>query len=353
MPSVSGKSAILMEQESGRVLFEKNAHEISRIASITKIMTAIIAIEYGQLDDIVTVSANAAGIEGSSLFLQPGQTISLEDLIYGLMLRSGNDAAVAIAEHVGGSIEGFVLLMNQKAELLGMSNTEFQNPHGLDDHEDHYSTAYDMALLTKYAMENETFRKISGTKRHKAENSMGKWDYVWNNKNKLVTGLYEYSTGGKTGYTKRAKRTLVSTASKHGIDLIAVTLNAPDDWNDHIQMFEWGFRNFELVELMKKGTMKQVKDEFYKNTAYVDRDFIYPLREEEKEHVALKIELIKPKETWRKEKNIPLVVGRVTIHLEDKKIGELPIYYKNQISVKEQSWFSMIQQFFKTMLGVK
>src|SRR5690606_21748814 len=142
----------------GRVLFEKNAHTKMRIASITKIMTAIIAVESGKLNEMVKVSPNAVRTEGSSLYLQPNEKIKLEQLVYGLMLRSGNDAAVAIAEHVGGSLEGFVFLMNQKAAEIGMINTEFANPHGLDDHENHYSTSYDMAILTRYAMQNEKFR---------------------------------------------------------------------------------------------------------------------------------------------------------------------------------------------------
>ncbi len=150
--SVSARNAVLIEQNSGRVLFEKNAHEVRRIASITKIMTAILAIESGEMNDMVTVSDRAIRAEGSSIYLKAGEKIKLEDLVYGLMLRSGNDAAVAIAEHVGGSLEGFVFLMNQKAEEIGMSHTHFANPHGLDDSKDHYSTAYDMAVLTRYAM---------------------------------------------------------------------------------------------------------------------------------------------------------------------------------------------------------
>ncbi|GAE43409.1 D-alanyl-D-alanine carboxypeptidase [Mesobacillus boroniphilus JCM 21738] len=164
--SVSAQSAILIEQESGRVLYEKDAYRVSRIASITKIMTAILAIESGQLDEKVKVSENAVRTEGSSIYLKPGEKIRLEDLVYGLMLRSGNDAAVAIAEHVGGSLEGFAYLMNEKAQQIGMENTHFANPHGLDDHEDHMSTAYDMAILTRYAMKNEIYKEIAGTKIH-------------------------------------------------------------------------------------------------------------------------------------------------------------------------------------------
>jgi len=235
---VSANSAILMEQESGRVIYEKDAHTQRRIASITKIMTAILAIESGKMNDMVTISENAVRTEGSSIYLKAGDKIPLEDLVYGLMLRSGNDAATAIAEYVGGSLDGFVYLMKQKAEEIGMKDTNFENPHGLDDHENHYSTAYDMALLTRYAMENDMYKKIAGTEKYRSEDPNGDWDRVWKNKNKLLTGLYEYTTGGKTGFTKLAKRTLVSTAEKDGVELIAVTLNDPEDWDDHLNRYE-------------------------------------------------------------------------------------------------------------------
>ena len=201
-------------------------------------MTAIIAIESGKMKEKVTVSREAIYTEGSSIYLEQGEKMTLEDLVYGLMLRSGNDAAVAIAEHVGGSVEGFVYLMNEKAKWLGMTNTHFDNPHGLDS-DNHYSSAYDMAILMRYAMNNEKYREISGTSSYKSERRT----YSWINKNKLLTQYYEYCTGGKTGFTKKTGRTLVSTASKDGMDLIAVTLNAPDDWKDHIHMYEWGFEN--------------------------------------------------------------------------------------------------------------
>lgn len=234
--NVSANNAILIDQSSGKVLYEKSAHQQQPIASITKIMTAIIAIESGKMDDMARTSRRAIYTEGSSIYLEQGEKMAIEDLVYGLMLRSGNDAAVAIAEHIGGSVEGFVYLMNEKAKWLGMTNTNFENPHGLHS-DNHYSTAYDMALLMQYAMENEVFRKVTGATLYQAENR----SYAWGNKNKLLTQYYEYSTGGKTGYTRISGRTLVSTAEKDNIRLIAVTLNAPDDWRDHITMFEWGF----------------------------------------------------------------------------------------------------------------
>lgn len=350
--SVSASSAVLMEQQSGRVLFEKSAHEKKRIASITKIMTAILAIESGKLDETVKVSDNAVGTEGSSIYLKPGEKIKLEDLVYGLMLRSGNDAAVAIAEHVGGSLDGFVFLMNQKAEEIGMENTHFANPHGLDDHENHYSTAYDMALLTQYAMNDDTYKKISGTKVHRAPNPYEDWERVWKNKNRLLTELYEHTTGGKTGYTKRAKRTLVTTASKENLDLIAVTLNGPDDWNDHINMYEYGFNTYELVTVLKEGTLKKIDDSFYKNKVFVERGIVYPVTKKERDLFEIKITLQKPKKEWRDGEVEPDLVGKATIYFSEKPLREAPIYYKRSDQKEDQSFFDHFKNLFSLQIGV-
>lgn len=235
-PSVSANNAVLMEQSSGDVLYEKKAHEKQSVASITKVMTAIVAIESGQMQDTTAASRRAVYAEGSSIYLEQGEKMTVEDLVYGLMLRSGNDAAVTISEQVGGSVEGFVYLMNEKARWLGMTNTHFDNPHGLES-DSHYSTAYDMALLMRYAMDNKQFRNITGTVTHRAENR----SYEWKNKNRLLTQYYDYCVGGKTGFTRKAGRTLLTAANKNDSELIAVTLNAPDDWQDHTAMYEWGF----------------------------------------------------------------------------------------------------------------
>lgn len=234
---ISAEQAILMDEETGEVLFEKDSHEQTEIASITKIMTALVAIRYGDLQDKVRVSRKAAFTTGSSIYLETNEKMTLEDLLYGLMLRSGNDAAVAIAEHVGGSEEGFVYLMNETASYIGMTDTHFMNAHGLDE-EEHYSTAYDMALLMRQAMKNDTFQDITGEKSYQSKNRT----YPWQNKNKLLTNYYEPCTGGKTGYTRTAGRTLVSAAEKSGFSFVAVTLNAPDDWNDHLHMYESSFK---------------------------------------------------------------------------------------------------------------
>lgn len=347
--SVQAQSAILLEQDTGRVLYEKNAHKKMRIASITKIMTAILAIESGKLDETVTVSNRAPYTEGSSIYLKEGQKITLRDLVYGLMLRSGNDAAVAIAEHVGGSLEGFVYLMNQKAEEIGMMNTQFRNPHGLDDHDDHYSTAYDMAILTQYAMRNKDYQKISSTKVHKTED--GK--YVWRNKNKMLH-LYKYSTGGKTGYTKLAKRTLVSTASNDSLHLIAVTLNDSDDWNDHMNMFNRGFSHYENTLIKQKGVIKSIDDPFYEKKVYIDREMIYPLTEEEKQQVKINISLLKPEREWKKPEDVPRVVGRLSVVLHDEKIIERPIYFdKEKMEQEQKSFFDHFRDMFSLMTGAR
>nr|WP_318538928.1 D-alanyl-D-alanine carboxypeptidase family protein [Terribacillus saccharophilus] len=323
-PGVSADAAILMELSTGRILYEKNASDPKRIASITKIMTAIIAIESGKMDEEVHVSKNAVYTEGSSIYLEEGEEIPLKDLVYGLMLRSGNDAAVAIAEHVGGSEEGFTHLMNEKAAWLGMQNSHFDNPHGLDT-ETHQSSAYDMALLTKYSMQNETFRKISGTKTYKADSKM----YAWGNKNKMLTRYYDYSTGGKTGYTKKAGRTLVSTAEKDGMELVVVTINDPDDWRDHMNLFEWGFDEYELTKLKQSET---------------GTSLIYPLSEQEKKQAHTMTQLLnqdKQKENQQ--------IGSDVYYLNDKKIGTVPIFAVPQTPTLAGS----TKQLFDDLAGVR
>ncbi|MEC1648704.1 D-alanyl-D-alanine carboxypeptidase family protein [Bacillus halotolerans] len=347
--NVSAKSAIVIDGTSGRVLFAKDEHEKRRIASITKIMTAVLAIESGKMEETVTVSANAVRTEGSAIYLTEGQKVKLKDLVYGLMLRSGNDAAVAIAEYVGGSLDGFVYMMNQKAEQIGMENTRFQNPHGLDDHENHYSTAYDMAVLTKYAMKLKDYQTISGTKIYKAETM----ESVWKNKNKLLTMLYPYSTGGKTGYTKLAKRTLVSTASKDGVDLIAVTINDPEDWDDHMNMFNYVFDHYQTYLIAKKGDIPKLKGTFYESKAFIKRDITYLLTEEEKEDVKINTTLLKPKKAWEKDvSKIPDIVGHMKVMFNDEIIAKVPIYYENERNQKpKKKFFETFQSIFLNAAG--
>jgi serine-type D-Ala-D-Ala carboxypeptidase (penicillin-binding protein 5/6) len=344
---VSAHSAVLMEQDSGRLLYAKKPHEKRRIASITKIMTAVLAVESGKLNDMVTVSDTAVRTEGSSIYLKPGQKIKLADLVYGLMLRSGNDAAQAIAETVGGSIEGFVYLMNEKAAEIGMLNTQFINPHGLDGKGfEHYSTAYDMALLARYAMEHEEYRKIAGTKFHRAPNSEESWDYAWKNKNKLLTGLYEFSTGGKTGFTKKAGRTLVSTASKDSENLICVTITAGSDWNDHISLFDKGFEEYDLVKIVRKGPVADVPKKF-RGHVYAKDTYTYPLTNEEQGELDIRYEIEEGKKFEDGDK-----VGLASVYVGEKKVGEKALFYsESKLKLQASYWLEGMKEVFSMMVG--
>ncbi|WP_057987853.1 D-alanyl-D-alanine carboxypeptidase family protein [Lederbergia galactosidilytica] len=331
--SVSASAAILMDQETGRVLYEHNANETHRIASITKVMTAILAIESGKMDETTTVSKRAIYTEGSSIYLQQGEKIKLEDLVYGLMLRSGNDAATAIAEHIGGSVEGFVFLMNQKAAEIGMTHTAFANPHGLDDHEEHYSTAYDMALLTRYAMMNPKFQEISGTKSYTLTRENGA--HKWKNKNRLLTEKYEYCTGGKTGFTKRAGRTLITTATKENKDLIAVTLNAPDDWTDHISMYEYGFKTYSQKTILSKGSLALNIKEMEGKNFFLKDSIVYPLSEEEVDKVRMEYKLLPAKQLKSLQKG---KAGIAIMYLQDEPVKKEIIYLKEEDPESENLW---------------
>ncbi len=231
--STSAASAILVDVNSGRVLYEQNADAKMLIASTTKIMTALVAIREGNLSDVVTVDRETTLTEGSSMYLKEGEQLTLETLLYGLMLCSGNDAAVAIAGHVGGSQAGFVALMNETAGELGMEHSSFANPNGLD-HEDHYSTARDMARLACAAVQNETLVRIASTQTVTAGGR------TMTNHNKLLRYV-DGCIGLKTGYTRAAGRTLVSCAERNGQRLVAVTLQDGNDWADHQALFDYGF----------------------------------------------------------------------------------------------------------------
>lgn len=249
--SVSAKSAVLIDFYSGDVLFEKNASQRLSMASTTKIMTAICAIENADLTEIVTVDKRAVGVEGSSMYLDYGEKITVENLIYGLMLSSGNDAAVALALHISGSVEKFAALMNDTAKKIGVSNTSFKNPNGLDE-EGHYTTAYDLAMITRYAMHNEKFCEIVSSKQKKMPWGNRTYGRTLRNHNKLLF-LLDCCDGVKTGFTKRSGRCLVSSANKDNLRVIAVTLYAPDDWNDHKNMIFHAIENYRAERIVKKG----------------------------------------------------------------------------------------------------
>lgn len=247
--SVSADCAVLMDASDGQVLFAQNAAKRHAIASTTKIMTALVALENTALEDEITVPCEAVGVEGSSIYLYQGERLTMEQLLYALLLESANDAATAIAIAVSGSIDAFADAMNQKAQALSLQNTHFTNPHGLSAQE-HYSSAQDLAILTAYALKNETFAKIVGTYRTQIPLKNGEGVRLLINHNKLLKS-YSGMLGVKTGYTKESGRCLVTAAERDGLRLIAVTLDDPCDWTDHRTMLDYGFSNYECVQLAR------------------------------------------------------------------------------------------------------
>ncbi len=262
---ISAQSAVLINADNGTVLFEKNSNETRPMASTTKIMTAIIAIENGDLAKEFTVDNRAVGVEGTSAYLQRGDKLTLEGALYALLLQSANDAAVAIACEISGSTENFVALMNRKCADLGLFSTHFNNPNGLPS-QDHYTTAIELAKLSAYCMKNETFAKI--VKEKSATVKINGTDRTFVNHNKLLN-MYEGCIGIKTGYTTESGRCLVTAAERDGCRLIAVTLNAPSDWSDHKKLLDHGFNNYRsyllydeesfIFELPVTGSKKAIK----------------------------------------------------------------------------------------------
>ena len=242
-PDCSASCAIVMDADTGAVLCEKQADKPCRIASTTKIMTAVVVLEHCAPEEEFVIPPEATNVEGSSIYLQPGEVLTIRELLYGMMLQSGNDAAIALALACSGSVEEFVVLMNLKAQALGMENSSFRNPNGLDD-EGHYASARDLARLTAYALENPTFREIVSTKRY----SCGSRCFV--NHNKLLWSV-EGAIGVKTGFTKAAGRILVSAAERDGRCLIVVTINDGNDWQDHKNYYDYGFARYKLRTLVE------------------------------------------------------------------------------------------------------
>lgn len=328
--STSARSAILLDGMTGRVLYEQNADEKSLIASTTKIMTGLLICEQCSLDSRVQIRPEAVGVEGSSMYLKAGETLSVRDLLYGLMLRSGNDAAVALAMFCDGSVEAFADHMNERARLLGLTHTHYQNPHGLDD-DGNYSTARDLARLTAYAMENADFRSIVSTR----SVTIGSRQLV--NHNKLLW-RYEGAVGVKTGFTKAAGRILVSAAEKDGRRLIAVTINDPNDWDDHARMLDYGFSGFTSTSVLTAdepvmevpvltGTLDTVR-------AAAKESFSYPLAENETAVVRLHLPqfVFAPVEAGDR-------AGEAVILVNGQEAGRSPLYWmESSEQVKISKW---------------
>ncbi len=244
---ISAKSAVLIEAQSGAVAYGKNQDLRLPMASTTKIMTALVVLEKAELDEIITVTPEMTGIEGSSIYLRAGEELTVEELLYALLLESANDAAVALAMTVGETVEGFAQMMNEKSREIGLTDTHFTNPHGLDSDE-HYTTAYELGLISACAMKNPSFERIVSTYKKTIPLNNGEGARVLVNHNRLLRS-YDGAIGIKTGFTKKCGRCLVSSATRDGVTLICVTLNAPNDWQDHKNMLDYGFSRYESVSL--------------------------------------------------------------------------------------------------------
>lgn len=335
--AISAQKAYVLDAVSGRVLYEKNPNERSLIASTTKIMTALIVCEQCNVLDRMRIPKEAVGIEGSSMYLQEGEILTLQELLYGLMLSSGNDAAVALAIYCGGTVEGFAELMNDKARNLGLKNTHFENPNGLDS-PGHYSTARDLAVLAAYAMENPVFQKTVSTR------SLRIGQRFLTNHNKLL-GRVNGVDGVKTGFTKAAGRILVSSAVRNERRIVAVTINAPDDWQDHERMLEDGFSQYKVTGFVRKGDLVDCVDvlggESRKVSVVAAEDFQYALAEGERPQLVLP----GPGFVYA-----PAVEGAdagvAYIVLEGKAVGKIPVVYGSTIEQKKEENDGFLRKLF-------
>ncbi len=345
--SPNSRAAVLIDVVSGRILYEKNMKQQLPMASTTKIMTAITAIEAGKLQELVTVSLKAQNTGGSSIYLQAGEKLMLEELLYGLMLQSGNDAAVAIAEHIGGSCEGFAGMMNRKAAQIGALNTNFVNPHGLDQ-DGHYTTAEDLAKITAYALRNPVFREIVATKQKKIP-----WwgrDYlrVLNNKNKILWRV-EGGDGVKTGFTNNAGRCLAASATREDWQLASVVLNCGPMWEECTALLEYGFENYQPVMYFQEGqfikTIAVRKGKEERVRLVCDRTLRIPLTGSEQERIVVAEDsedyLRAPVRQGQK-------AGTIKVMLDGQVLMEGSLVCQEEI--KEKSIGSAITEILKALL---
>ncbi len=334
---VSAKSAILIEADSGEVIFEKEADIKLPMASTTKIMTAVVALENADLDKVVAVSPKACGVEGSSIYLKPGDKLTMEDLLYSLLLQSANDAAAAIAYEVAGGIDEFAQMMNDKAAELGLKSTHFTNPHGLDN-EAHYTTAHDLAKLTAYALKNESFLKIVSTFKHSIQLSSDENAHILVNHNKLLR-LSKDVIGVKTGFTKRSGRCLVSAAERDGVRVIAVTLDASDDWNDHIMLHELGFSTYKRAVLATPGQYSVKIPCMNADSGYVtavNRDeFSLVMKKDEDFDYRIEAHRIIFSDVCEGD-----ILGKIIFTYDRNVVGELPLYSVDTVENADSSSFT-------------
>lgn len=345
---ITSTAAIVMEQSTGRVLYEKNMRKRVKIASTTKILTAIVAIENGSLSDMVTVSKKAAGTGGSEVGIVAGSEVSLESLMYGMLLKSGNDCAVAIAEHIGGDVENFAKMMNKKAYEIGAKDTNCTNPHGLDT-EDNYSTAYDLALIARYAKTNDTLSKMMATKSITV--NFGKVPKYLANTNKLLS-TYVYCDGGKTGFTNMANRCLVATAKKEDLEIVAIVLGANTTdirFNECKELLKYGIENYKMVNINDKINwyidIPIIKGNVYSYIRKFDADLTLPLKEGEIEEIYLSQSIVP---ILTAPVNRGTLLGNISLYIGEEELYKRNIYLDQEI--KKNTVLDYIIKGFKSIL---
>lgn len=352
MAYVSAKGAILIDAATGEVLFEKNGYAELPMASTTKIMSALIALEQGNLDEKFAVDKNAIQVEGSSMGLKEGDIVTMRTLVYGMLLPSGNDAANAAAVRISGSVENFVQLMNERAAEMGLESTHFVTPSGLDDYTDeHYSTAADMAELTREALKNSDFREMCAKKNVKLEYGNPPYARWLTNSNKLLT-MCDGVIGVKTGFTDKAKRCLVSACERNGATLICVTLNDPDDWLDHTRLYDYGFSMMSEQQLPLESTeFKAAAVGGHVDTVRCKTDRVsMTMLNGKADDVTCEV-FLQPFLYCPVAENVQ--VGRVEYFLDGTKIAEKPIYTceaaeRKSVSSKKSGFFEFYFQKIKS-----
>lgn len=343
--SISAQAYVLYCVENDTVILQKNANDRMKPASTTKIMTTLLALEACEIEDPIVEFQDSMIAEGSSMYLKVGDSLHLSDLAVGMMMASGNDAANATALTMSENVESFSVLMNNRAEEIGMANTHFITPSGLDD-DNHYSTALDLAKLMSVALENERFCEIAKSTSMAVEFLTPRKQVTYNNHNRLLS-IYEYCIGGKTGYTKSAGRCLVTAARKDGVTLVAVTLNAPSDWNDHIALYDYGFERYSSIdtnnenETFKADVVGGVEDEV---TLYCDEAMKAVLLNEDVSEVKRTVYI--PKFLYAPVESNQFV-GMVTYKLDDEIIAQSPLYASVEVDrVEGKSAKSFLRKLF-------
>lgn len=346
-PQISAQSAILIDGDTGEILFSKNPHERRPPASTTKILTAILALEKGRINDVVEISSRAANTGEARINLVAGEKITLENLLYGALLKSGNDACVAIAEEIAPSVEEFVDLMNLKARLLGCYNSNFVNTNGLPNN-NHYSSAYDLALIARYGLKNKTFAKIVATKSHVIEWEESGRKRKINNTNKLLS-TYPGAIGVKTGTTVKAGQCLVAAAQRGNRNLIAVVLKSKNRFHDARSLLDFGFNNYKNIQLIPKD--KEISYHYAKEKIDLElataRDCLITVRKNEELEINYRVNITADLEGLIEQGQ---TVGKIILYNKGVKIGQVPLYSRKEYQLQDENIF---RDFFNFWGGMK